>query len=143
MLYFDTNYLVRLYLDEPGADLVRALAEGHEIASSVLGRIESVAAIHRTYREQKLTSSQYQALLDEFKRDDAENAFVWLLGGNELFPILEKIYRKAPPTLFLRAADALHLACAREHGFKEIYSNDKRMLEAAPLFGLKAKNVIK
>ena len=143
MFYFDTSYLVRLYLEDEGADKVRSLAVTAPIACSLHGGIESVAAFHRVYREKRLTHAGYVALLDQFRDDEAEGAFTWLPLGEELVTKMEKIYRRASPELFLRAADALHLICARENGFKEIYSHDKRMLEAASFFGLKGKNVIK
>ena len=55
---------------------------------------------------------------------------------------VEAVYATAPPAAFLRAADALHLACAAVHGFTEIYSNGRHFLNAAPLFGLRGLDVI-
>jgi len=58
-----------------------------------------------------------------------------------LIPV-ETVFASAPSTTYLRAADALYLATAAEHGFTEIYSNDKHLLAAAPLFGLVGVNAI-
>jgi len=119
------------------------LAATADIACSFHGAVESIAAFHRATREKRLTHSEYLAVLDQFQDDDQAGAFTWLPAGKELVPKLEKIYRKAPSNLFLRSADALHLMCACENGFTEIYSHDVRMLEAAPVFGLKGRNLVK
>jgi predicted nucleic acid-binding protein len=45
-------------------------------------------------------------------------------------------------TVFLRSGDALHLACAEEYGFQEVYTNDRHMLKAARHFHLTGVNVL-
>jgi hypothetical protein len=37
--------------------------------------------------------------------------------------------------------ERLHLACAKEYGFADVYTNDRHMLLGAPLFGLRGVNL--
>ena len=143
MIYFDTSYLVRLYLDDFGAEAVRALVKQSDVACSLHGQTECIAALHRAFRERRFSHNAYLSLLNQFEEDDRDGAFNWLPMDDKVNMVVAKIYRKASAKIFLHAADALHLANARENGFKEIFSHDQRMIEAAPLFGLKGIDVVK
>ena len=142
MIYFDTSYLVRLYYKDPGYEAVRRLAAAEWVACSVHGRAEVVAALHRKFREGSLTSDFYRITLREFARECAAGAYRWLPSSSSVLDRVERIFSGLSADVVLSAADALHLACAAENGFKEIYSNDKRLLGAAGHFGIKGVNVI-
>ncbi len=143
MIYCDTSYLVRLYLEDDGFKQVRTLCASDQVACSMHGRAETCAALHRGFRENRLNESRFHMLMDQFLQECEDGAFVWFPAEDRFIQSLEKDYRALPRSAFLRASDALHLACAREHGFKTIYSNDKNFLAAAKHFGLRGKNVIR
>ena len=48
---------------------------------------------------------------------------------------------QAPRSVFVRAADAIHLICARESGFREIYTGDRHMTAAAPYSRMRAVTI--
>jgi predicted nucleic acid-binding protein len=142
-LYFDTSYLVRLYLEDNGFEAVRKLAaSAPALASAWHGQAETIAALHRAYREGRFTVERYRIVLNQFKEERCSSHFLWCALTDKVQARLEKAFQSAPPSTFLRSADALHLACAAEHGFKEVYSNDRHFLAAAPYFGLQGINVI-
>jgi predicted nucleic acid-binding protein len=110
------------------------------IGCSLHGRAEFASAAFRKVREGTATPDQYRALLSQLHHDSASGHLKWLPVTEAIVDRVESIFASA--TTNLRAADALHLACAAEHGFTEVYPNDRQLLAAAPLFGLKGVNVI-
>ena len=141
--YYDAAYLLKLQCVEAGAPEVRAHAATVKVLyCSLHGRGEFIAAAHRKTREGAATKAQFQALIAQLHADTAAGALQWLPITEAHIARVESIFLTAPTSTFLRAADALHLATAAEHGFTEIYSNDRHLLAAAPLFGLQGVNVI-
>jgi predicted nucleic acid-binding protein len=142
VIYFDTSYLVRLYYQDAGADAVRALAATDHVACAVHGQAEMMAAFHRKMREGAIRPAAYAALCGQVRAHIEAGAFQWFAPDGEMFLHIGQIYQKLPASVFLRAADAIHLATAAESGFRVIYSNDAHLLAAAKHFGIEGKNVI-
>lgn len=143
MSYFDSSYLFRLYWEDPGFVEVRAHAsQVQPLACAMRGRAEVISTCHRKFREGAASNEQFRLLVQQFQNDCDQGGFVWLSLTAAVFQRVEEVYLYAPASAFLRAANALHLACASEHGFAEIYSNDRHLLTAAPLFDLNGVNLI-
>lgn len=142
MIYFNTSYLVRLYFEEPGFLAVRELAATDQIACATHGQAEVLSAFHRKFREGAITSRAYQARLDQFEADGEGGAFHWLALGTEALGKARSVYAALPRTVYLRGADALHLAAAAVNGFKAVYSHDSHLLAAATHFDLKGLDLL-
>jgi predicted nucleic acid-binding protein len=143
MIYFDSSYLIKCYLAERGHQQVRQLARQNPVVACLaIGKTECRAAVHRHVREGKLTAQNAQLVHQIMDQDETAGLWTWLPLTNALLADANAEFRKLPPTVFLRSADALHLVCARSQGLTEIYSNDRHLLAAAPQLGLAGKNVI-
>ncbi len=141
--YYDATYLLKLQIMEAGTAEVRAHAASVvEIYTAHHGRAEFASAAFRKVREGAAMIADYKRLIAQFQADCAATTVVLLPLTDAIIGRVEAVFTTAPSTTYLRAADALHLATAAEHGFAEIYSNDKHLLAAAPLFGLRGMNVI-
>lgn len=142
MIYFDAAYIAKFYLDEPDSEAVRALAEeAGEVACCLHGKIEVMTVFHRKLRERAFSARAFAALCEQFEADCDSALWEWLPLSAVLIAGLSARIRHLPPGVFIRAADALHLASAAEEGFREIYSNDRRLLAAAPHFELRGLSV--
>jgi len=142
--YYDTNYLFKLQFPEDGSSEVQTHAASLDlIACSLHGRAELLSAAHRKFCEGVVSGEVIDALINQIEADTLTGSLFWLPITDREIARVEDAYQNAPSTFFLRAADALHLSSAAEQGFSEIYSNDRHLLAAAGLFGLRGVNVIR
>ncbi|MBO0696709.1 MAG: hypothetical protein J2P56_11500, partial [Verrucomicrobia bacterium] len=77
----------------------------------------------------------------QFEHDERTGVWHWLSLNDVVIRRACDVFEKLPPKVVLRSADALHLACAAENRFSDIYSGDRILLAAAQHFGLNGKSV--
>lgn len=143
MIYWDTSYLVKLYLREAGTDEVLAAFSGQaNLVCCEHGRLELMTAFKRNEREKIITARQVKMLWSRHEQDVRDKLICYLPTTSNLIQTACDQVAAMSPKVFLRAADALHLVCAKEAGLKEVYSHDRHLLAAAPHFGLKGRDVI-
>lgn len=121
---------------------MRTLARTDRLAGCLHGQAETVAVFHRKLREGTLRPRELGILLAEFDRDAEAGAFRWLPLSASVVQRLSATYANLPAAVAVRAADALHLACAAEAGLGTVFSNDARILKAAPHFGIVGKDIL-
>ena len=142
-MYFDAAYIAKCYLNEPGAERVRELArQAQGLCSADFGRIEFTCIIQRHRREGGITVRDAGEIFKEFEEDEQNAVWRWLPVTTDLVRDACERVRRLPARTILRTGDALHLACAREFGFTEVYTNDRHMLAGARHFGLTGVNLL-
>ena len=90
-----------------------------------------------------MTRREMTAILKELEDDERNGVWQWFGLTSALLDKARRAVLDMPSTVFLRSGDALHLACAEEHGFDELYTNDRHMLEAARYFRVTGVNVLR
>jgi len=144
MIYLDTSYLAKLYLHEAGTDeMLRVFSGQGDFVCGEHGRLELMAAFKRSQREGLLSGGQLKMLWEKHEQDLSDGLIQYLPLPTTLIQQACRTLSLLPPSVFIRAADALHLACAADAGLKQIYSHDRHLLAAAPHFRLKGLDVIK
>ena len=143
MIYFDAAYIATCYLNEPGADRVRAVAYGADgLASCELARLEFASILKRHVGEHHVPRREMTAILKEFEEDERTGVWQWFAVTSDLLEKARKALLGIPNTVLVRAGGALHLACAEEHGFQTVYTNDRHMLQAARYFHVTGVEVL-
>jgi predicted nucleic acid-binding protein len=143
MIYFDTSYMLKCYPPEHGYANVRMIFDQHGCAACCsFGRLEFVSGLRRAAREGRLPQPAIATAPTILGLDERAGRWVWFSLTSRLLETAERIVQELPPAVAIRAADVLHLACARENGCQQLFTNDRHMLAAAPHFGISAVNVI-
>lgn len=143
MIYLDTSYIVKCYVREPGtAEILRWLEGTSGLFTCIHGRLELFAALRRHLSEGRLTPAAGRGVFRRIEADERDGLWRWLPVSQILVASACERMQRLPHGVSLRAADALHLACAADNGFDTIYSHDRRLLESAPHFGLKGRDIL-
>jgi len=141
-LYFDTAYVAKCYLNEPDGKAVRRLARrASGLYSSLLSVAELACVFQRQIREGRIDVHQAAKWRGTFLEDVRNGVWVLFPLSERMLYRVESLVSGLPPTVYVRAADAIHIVTAGEGGFTEIWSNDRRLLEAAEHFGVRGRSV--
>jgi predicted nucleic acid-binding protein len=142
MIYLDSSYIFKCYINEPGTPLVLSLVQNSSGCGSGLhGRTEFWSGLHRRVSEEVTSMQDARQIWRQFEQDEHAGAWHWLPLTDAIVRRACDVFEKLPSNVFLRSGDALHLACAAENRFLEVYSGDRILLAAAQHFGLNGINV--
>ena len=137
MIYLDAAYMAKFYVEEPDSEKVREFLRDAEQAGSCLhGMVEVVSVFHRKLREGTVPLAEFEALCAQFELDCSLGLWTWLPLSESLATKTRSAISQLSGSVFLRASDAIHLACAASNGIAVVHTNDRHMIAAAPTFGL-------
>lgn len=138
MIYLDTSWLVKLYVDEGDSDVVRGLVAGDPaVLLSELSYVEFHSAVARGRRRGSLSATVANPVVERFRRDWATRRRIAVT--HEVVARAADLVGTHP----LRSLDALHLASALvvAAGAPEplrFGASDNRLVAAAQAEGLEA-----
>jgi predicted nucleic acid-binding protein len=139
-LCFDSCYVLKMLCREPDSlAVVKLVGDDGVMACGAHGRAEVVVALHRKVRNGELSEGDCRTALDRLELDTASGQLIWLSIGEPAYRILTSVYAQHGKSLPMRSADAMHLACAVEHGFGTVWSSDRQMHSGARAFGIECK----
>ncbi len=120
-VYLDSSALVKLVVEEPESEDLRAFVGDRAVVSSMIARTEVIRAVARTEPERVGAAEK---VLRETSLIIADGSVAWAAAWVE-------------PTS-VRSLDAIHLATAQrlETGLEAIVTYDRRMAAAARVAGM-------
>ena len=143
--YLDTSAIVKLYVDEPGTEVMDRLFDGigsdDRFYTSWLSILELTSVILRLAKGGRLTPEAADPILARFRNDIEETIQLWPLDDSVLSAALAGVEQHT-----LRSGDAIHLATAAfifrlaAESETVLVSSDRELLEAATQSGMGVLN---
>ena len=137
MFYLDTSFVAPLFLPEETSSDVAAFVRGMpagELAVSHWTLVEFSSLLARKVRTNELNSEDAAPVDDSF--DGAvSGSFVVFVPSVDDFAVARRYVQRLETGL--RAPDALHLAIAANRNARNIFSLDKKLINAGKTLGLR------
>jgi len=143
VIYLDTSYIVKAYINEPYSDLVlEELAGQTGLTSSSLARVEFVSALMRQCHSGELTETDAKKAIASLDEDTTLGIWNWVAIDKTIITDSAAMLMDHRLKGKLRSLDAMHLTTAKTSGTGKVYTHDKRMFEAARTLGLNPIDII-
>ena len=136
MIYFDTSFLVPLFLPEATSRRVQQVLTEHqsdELTTSHWTRVEFSSMLAREVRTGGLPAQAARDADVQFETALAQS-FTIVLPDRPDFDLCKRHLQQFDAAL--RAPDALHLAMASNRDARMFYTLDKKLIRAGKLLGL-------
>src|SRR5437588_12732807 len=97
MIYFDTAYVLKCYIHEPGRPEVRRLLEQQQpVACCTMGRLEFAVGVKRAVREKRLDARVLSTVFSVFETDEQNGVWSWLPLSSSLLEAAVRAVRSLP-----------------------------------------------
>jgi predicted nucleic acid-binding protein len=131
--YFDTSFLVSLYL--PDANFAAAAKAAQAVASPIelnpFGHIELVNAVSLRVFRKEISRSQRTKVMAQIQNDIASGFLSLVTHHTTVYEEAIRLARRHSVVLGTRSFDVLHVAAAILSGATRFYSFDKRQSKLA------------
>ena len=139
MNYFDTSFLIPVFVDEPTSKQVEQFLKRQPLGETAVSQWTHIEFSSAVARHVRLGHMDAEAALEVDTAFDSlvAQSFVTISPTPMDFDLAKHFLRRYETGL--RSGDALHLAVASNHGARAIYSLDRGLLKAGHILGLPVK----
>lgn len=134
-MYVDTSVVVKLYTREPDSAECEKLVSGQSIVSSELLYAELWSALLGKERQGQITPEDRQRVWELFEAHLLEDVVELVEIDGVVIREAAEMMARVHPQVPLRTLDAIHLATFGNLDAGSLFTNDRRMIDAARMLG--------